>query len=135
MEVKNVEHSVSSLVKRVIEDIDEALAELASKREMLMSALAKTEEVLAIAQSLDVDVVAIGKIHELVANEHWNFGYQGSIFTHPDARVDGWPAAWAISERARIGSGAGNTGQHQIMSGSVIDGVYRCVDGLWERVE
>lgn len=122
-------------LERAIENVNNAVAELERTREVVEAAATKTAEVLAIAQSLGVRTVSIGVVTPLVGNERWSFSASGSIFTPRETRIDGWPAAWRIAEQAGIGSGAGNTGQHQIMHDSTIDGVYRCINGQWERVK
>lgn len=118
-----------------IENVNNAVAELEEARAAVEAAVAKTAEVLAISEQIGVKTVSIGKVTPLVGNEGWSFGASGSIFTPRESRHNGWPSAWHISEAAGIGGGAGNTGQHQIDSSKVIDGVYRCVNGQWERVK
>ena len=122
-------------LKIAIERVNDAVAELESARAAVEAAAAKTAEVLAIAESIGVKTVSIGKVTPLVGNEGFPFGAGGSIFTPKESRHNGWPSAWHIADAAGIGSGAGNLGQHQIEGSKVIDGVYRCVNGEWERVK
>lgn len=122
-------------LERAIENVNNAVAELEEARSAVEAAAAKTAEVLAIAEQIGVKTVSIGKVTPLVGNESWSFSASGSIFTPRESRHNGWPSAWHISEAAGIGAGAGNAGQHQIASSKVIDGVYRCVNGQWERVK
>lgn len=99
------------------------------------AAIRKTDEVLEVAKELGVSVVSIGLRSELVKNDDWGFGTSNSLFTHPDDKVDGWPAAWEIARRSGIYSGCGNSGQAQIHSQMVADGVYRLRDGQWHLLE
>ncbi|KQW07628.1 hypothetical protein ASC66_01115 [Leifsonia sp. Root4] len=127
----NIENEFEQLKTRTERVANEATA----LRKRIRAAQLKTESLLGIAQSLGVNVVSIGMIHEAVANEGWDYRGRGSIFTHPNARVDGWPAAWRIAEQAGVGYGAGNTGQHQADLSSLIDGVYECRGGRWMRID
>lgn len=95
----------------------------------------KTQEVLDIANELGVKTVGIGRRHASLGNADHPFAASGNIFTPQGGRVDGWPSAWRIAERAGISTGCDNAGQHQIPDGSCIDGVYRCVKGVWTRIE
>lgn len=115
-------------LRNVIKEAERAL-------ERIEAASEKTIEVLAIANEAGVKTVGIGRRHASLGNEDFPFGPSGSIFTPQGSRTNGWPSAWHIAEKAGIGAGAGNRGQHQIKSDSCIDGVYRCVKGIWTRIE
>lgn len=110
-------------------------AELKSLASKLTRAAAKTEALLAIASDVGVTALSIGKKHPLVGNEGWPFGYAGSVFTSKTDEVNGWPAAWHITQKAGIGGGSGNSGQHQADTSELIDGVYECRDGVWARID
>lgn len=119
---------------RAIKDAKEAIFDANIARENIVAAQAKTLEVLAIAESIGVTIVGIGVKHKDLGNEEWPFGLSGNIFTPKDNKgPNGWPAAWHIAEAAHISHGAGNSGQHQIADGSVVDGLYRLKDGKWHR--
>ena len=124
-----------SILENKISNVNNAVRELEEARQKAEEAAEKTAEVLAIAESLGVKTVSIGKITPLVGNENWGFRAQGSIFTPHGAEVNGWPAAWAIAEQSGIYSGCGNSGQAQIDSSKVIDGVYQCKNGQWVRIK
>lgn len=115
-------------LRSVIEDAERTLARIEAASE-------KTAEVLAIANEVGVKTVGIGRKHASLGNADYPFGASGSIFTPKSHRTNGWPSAWHIAEQAGIGAGAGNSGQHQIKTDSCIDGVYRCVKGIWTRIE
>ncbi|WP_181034737.1 hypothetical protein [Clavibacter michiganensis] len=110
-------------------------AELTATRKHLARANEKTAELLQIAAEAGVTAVSIGKKHPRVENEGWPFGYSGNIFTPVGERVGSWPAAWHIAERAGIGGGSGNTGQHQTDNTDLIDGVYELRAGQWARID
>lgn len=122
-------------LERAIENVNNAVAELERTRELVEAAATKTAEVLAIAEQLGVKTVSIGVKTPLVGNDSFPFGGGSSLFTPKGSKVDGWPSAWRIAEQAGISTGCGNSGQHQIMHDSTIDGVYRCINGQWERVK
>lgn len=111
--------------------IDEAEAALAR----IEAAGEKTAEVLAIANEVGVKTVGLGRRHASLGNLDFPFGGSGHIYTPKGNRTDGWPSAWHIARKAGIADGAGNSGQHQIPSGACIDGVYRCIKGVWTRIE
>ncbi len=116
-------------LRSVIEQAERAL-------ERIEAAGEKTAEVLAIANDLGVKTVGIGRKHASLGNADFPFGAGGSIFTPKGSRTAaGWPSAWHIAEKAGISAGAGNTGQHQIARDACIDGVYRCIKGVWSRIE
>lgn len=121
--------------KSVAYSVERAQSDLKALSLKLRRAYVKTEELLAIASEVGVTALSIGKKHPLVGNEEWPFGVSGSIFTHPDARHNGSPAAWHITEKAGVGGGCGNTGQHQADTSNLIDGVYECRGGVWSRVD
>lgn len=123
-EISNHTHRLRS----VIEDAERALARIEAASE-------KTAEVLAIANEVGVKTVGIGRRHASLGNADFPFGASGSIFTPQGSRTNDWPSAWHIAQEAGIGAGAGNSGQHQIKTDSCIDGVYRCIKGVWSRVE
>lgn len=109
--------------------------ELADFEERLAVARVRTAKLLGIAKDLGVTAVSVGKKHSRVGNENFPFGAGGSIFTPPDERVDGRPAAWELAEIMGISNGAGNTGQHQADISELIDGVYEIRKGQWRRVD
>lgn len=109
--------------------------EVAEVGEQLERATAKTQELLAVAASVGTTVVSIGKKHPRVENEDWPFGVSGSIFTPPKDYHNGTPTAWIIARQVGVAAGAGNTGQHQIRTENLIDGVYECRDGQWSRID
>lgn len=116
-------------LRRVIKEAEETIT-------AIETAANKTAEVLAVASEMGVEVVGIGRPHELLNNQKFPGSTRGSIFTPHAARdSNGWPAAWKIAERTGIGYGCGNTGQHQIHSEQVIDGVYRCENGVWTLID
>lgn len=122
--------------------LDRATAQLTSAQsdaQGVLSALEyarqKTAEVLAIAESVGTTAISIGMKHPIVNNEDWPFGASGSIFTPLADRVNGWPSAWRIAEKAGISAGAGNSGQHQTDNSQLVDGVYELRDGAWQRID
>lgn len=127
----NFEEKAQSLTSSV----DSALVRLEQLSSQMRHAKKKTEELLAIASEVGVTAVSIGKRHKSVGNGDWGFGVTSSIFTHPDARHDGWPAAWHIASKAGVSSGCGNGGQHQADTSNLIDGVYECRGGVWARID
>lgn len=133
----NLERHVKMQEARLESVIRDAEAAIESAKEFaakIATARDNTLKVLAAAEATGVDLVGIGVKHAELGNEEWSFPVQGSIFTKRDARdANGWPVAWHIARAAGISEGAGNTGQHQIESGSAIDGLYRLKDGVWYR--
>lgn len=115
-------------LRAVIEEAERTLARIEAAGE-------KTAEVLAIANDAGVKTVGLGRKHASLGNSDFPFGGSGNIFTPMNHRTDGWPTAWHIAEQAGISTGAGNTGQHSIPANACIDGVYRCVKGVWTRIE
>lgn len=95
----------------------------------------KTAQLLHVAKDNNVTAVSIGKVHPRVGNEKWGFSGGGSIFTPPDERVEGRPAAWVIAEAIGISHGCGNAGQHQADLSQLVDGVYECRNGEWYRID
>jgi len=126
----NAEQETAAAVR----EAEDAIRQLGETANRIAAAREKTEEVLQIASKYGVKTVGIGVRHASLGNESFSFGPRGSIFTPVNARVDGWPAAWRIAEEAGISYGAGNTGQHQIDNSQVLDGLYRCVKGVWQKV-
>lgn len=127
----NIDHLSDIRINALRSAIADAEAAIAK----IEAATSKTAEVLTIASEEGVEVVGLGRKHEILDTGNFPYDGGGSIFTPHAARINGWPAAWRIAERAGIGYGCGNTGQHQIHSEQVIDGVYRCEDGVWSLVE
>ena len=101
----------------------------------LAHAKTKTAELLEIARAAGVTAVGISKTHPRLGNEHWGQRGGGAIFTPVDEEVNGWPAAWHVAEKAGVGFGCGNPGQHQARTKNLIDGVYEVRDGLWSRID
>lgn len=124
---REIDMRVSNL-RSVIAEAERALEKIEAAKE-------KTAEVLSIANEIGVKTVGIGRKHASLGNTEFPFGGSGSIFTPTQSRHNGWPSAWHIAERAGISGGCGNTGQHQIRQDSCVDGVYRCIKGVWTRIE
>ena len=124
-----------SQVERLEDRAEAVKRELAILGVQLDTARRNTSRLLESAKGLGVTAVSIGKHHARVGNEGWKFRTTGSIFTPPNERVDGRPAAWVIAEAMGISQGAGNTGQHQADLSQLVDGVYECRNGEWYRID
>lgn len=124
---QNIERHTRAL-RAVISEAEDALARIEAAAE-------KTAEVLLVASEVGVKTVGLGRKHASLNNKAFPFHGSGNIFTPPGSRTNDWPSAWHIAEKAGISIGAGNSGQHQIPADSCIDGVYRCVNGTWTRLE
>ena len=123
----NLEAKVSTLQQRVSSIINDSQEVIRQARE--------AAKLLSIAEDMGVTVISIGRKSALVENEGWPFGYSGSIFTKKeDQDKNGWPSAWAIASKAGVDAGAGNSGQHQVKSGVLLEGVYQLRDGQWYEV-
>jgi len=129
--VTNFDYQADSLQMRV----SELNADIAGFEERLAVARVRTAKLLAIAKEIGVTAVSVGKKHARVGNESFPFGAGGSIFTPPDERIDGRPAAWHLAEIMGISHGAGNTGQHQADIEELIEGVYEIRKGKWYRID
>lgn len=117
------------------EQLRDVINEAERALERIEAAKNKTIEILEIANEVGVKTVGIGRRHASLGNADFPYNPTGSIFTPRESRINGWPSAWHIAEKSGIGFGAGNGGQHQIKSDSCVDGVYRCVKGVWTRIE
>jgi len=111
----------------------------------IQQAKKNTEAILAACDSVGVTVVGIGaKSDDLKDSRGHPFGADGSIFADGRSKEkwiqkggkveerDGYPVAWEIARKSGLSGGCGNTGQHQIV-GEVLNGVYRCVNGVWSK--
>jgi hypothetical protein len=127
-------------------NFDRELMKLQSESDMLSARLLDltvrhekarefTAAFLAKCSDVGMTIAGIGKVHELLDNEHWGAGASYSVFCHPDARYDGWPAIWFVAKAMGIGAGCGNSGQYQADTSKLIDGVYRCENGNWTRID
>ncbi|GAA1412070.1 hypothetical protein AUR04nite_00080 [Glutamicibacter uratoxydans] len=123
-------------IKWIEHEAKDALDKLESIKADLVEAQTKTEKLLAIAESVGVTVISIGKKHPAIdSTGDFPFGASGSIFTPLDDRHNGWPAAWHIAEKAGVSQGGGNSGQHQADTSKLVDGVYELRNGNWARID
>lgn len=89
---------------------------------------------LDICRRREIELVSIGKRTELIeSSASFPFGVGGSAFAI--SKTGNSTAIWGACEEAGIYQGCGNSGQAQISTAQLIDGVYRLQNGVWERVE
>lgn len=122
--------NIDAELKRVESLIDQAERIKANIKE----AAETTANILAACERLGVNIVGVGaKSADIPESMSHPFGASGSVFASGKGK-DGWPVAWSIVRLAGISGGCGNPGQHQTEDGTkMLDGVYRCVDGVWSK--
>ena len=122
-----------------LERMASEIKELSGRRRDLAKrhaeARAFTAQFLSKCGEAGMSIAGIAKLHPELGREKFSFGERGSVFSHPDDRYNGWPAIWYVVKALGISNGAGNTGQHQADTSKLIDGVYRCTDGEWARID
>lgn len=80
-----------------------------------------------------IERVSLGVFDKKIKScKDWPFGFEGSAFA--DELHGTWPAIWRACELARIGCGCGNTGQKEINSALIVDGIYEYKKGKWIRL-
>ena len=82
-----------------------------------------------------IKLVSIGTRTELIDSaKEFPFGCDGSVFADGYSK-DGWPVIWRVVEEMGIDGGAGNTGQHQVLSSAnLVSGVYEFKDKKWLKI-
>ena len=63
-----------------------------------------------------------------------SFDAFGNVFAHPEKDIDGWPAIWRITEKLKIGSGCGNSHQHQINKPRELSAWHYNKNKGWQKV-
>lgn len=103
---------------------------------------ARDREVIKLLDKAGYVVIAVGVADpEVKETVGWPFSHDNSIFGEPgktpkgsdkSCEIDRWPAIWRITEKLKIGAGAGNSHQHQLVSGhGLTKSTYKKIDGEW----
>ena len=121
-------------IKNELRAIEGYLKSIEVIRDRVKDAAETTASILAACEKLGVDIVGIGKKHKDIKGSIVHpFGASGSVFAG-GYDASGFPIAWSIVRVAGVSGGCGNPGQHQVAQGTkMLDGVYRCIGGMWSR--
>lgn len=118
-------------IQAELKRIEQLIKQAEAIRDQIKVAAENTKTVLDVCDALGVVAVGIGARDETFKDSAGHpFGYDGSIFVDGRDKA-GWPLAWAVAQKAGVSGGCGNGGQHQTR-GQFLNGVYRCVDGVWQ---
>lgn len=126
----NFEEKIEALTKEIdaIKARQEKLAKAYAK------AYASTKDFLEHCAAYGIDLVSIGTYTDRIkACKDYPFECDGSVFA--DRRENGWPAIWSVVKDLDISIGCGNGGQHQANTTHLIDGVYECRSGKWQKIQ
>ncbi len=126
----NFYHKIEQAIKTAQNALD-AAEQLKTQYEDLRDF---TAAFLACCEKHGIKTVSINTYTELIkSRKSWGRDCPDSAFA--DEREGTWPAIWAACNEMGVCAGCGNSGQHQINSARLIDGVYKLTDGKWERIE
>lgn len=91
------------------------------------------QEFLNECKKFDYKKVCINISHkDIPSSLTFPFGANGSVFTSPDIKYNGWSAIWEICDRFNF-TGCGNLQQHTIPV-SLGKGYFKLVKGNWKKI-
>jgi hypothetical protein len=134
---KNIKTRTFQMFEKIMENDDKELIDLV--------AIGKTKTFLEKCRQAGYKRISIGiKDKRIKECRGWPFNCDGSVFASParyqnddghisSSQNNGFPAIWKILEKLGASTGCGNSQQHNIKTGSLINGVYILRGRGWIR--
>ena len=125
-------------VEKCIADTEEALADLESKRELMLAVQESTMAFLAECSKAKIKKVCIGVRHNSLPHTvSWPFEAEGNVFSDDVDNKEGWPAIWDVTKHFGYDGGCGNANQYSLTNegeAQLADGAYHFKAGKWNRI-